>query len=329
MRMRQAGFLATPWLVLSLVACGEAKNDDPTSTSVTTAGSASAGDSGSESGSASASASASASDTADTGTSNDPTMTTAGTDDTTSASASASASASDTAVFIVDPDGGGVNNECDIWAQDCPRMEKCMPWANDGGNSWNATRCSPLDANPGQPGDTCTVEGSGVSGIDSCDLGSMCWNVDPETNMGVCVGFCMGTEAAPVCPDPDTGCSITNNGVLILCLPFCDPLLQDCSMTEACYPEPNGFFCSPDASGEMGGFGDPCEFLNVCDPGLFCADAATVPDCNGSTGCCSEYCDISDPGATCMGQGQECTMFYNEGEAPPGYENVGICIIPQ
>ncbi len=40
-----------------------------------------------------------------------------------------------------------------IWAQDCPEGEKCMPWANDGGGSWNATRCSPLDPNPSAVGD--------------------------------------------------------------------------------------------------------------------------------------------------------------------------------
>jgi hypothetical protein len=45
--------------------------------------------------------------------------------------------------FIVDPDGGGPSIECDQWAQDCPPGEKCMPWANDGGSSWNATRCFP------------------------------------------------------------------------------------------------------------------------------------------------------------------------------------------
>ena len=229
--------------------------------------------------------------------------------------------------FIVPPDGGPAN-ECDIWAQDCPEGEKCMPWDNEGGSSWNATKCSPISPDPGQPGDPCTVEGSGVSGVDDCAISSMCWNVDPETNMGVCVGFCEGSENNPVCDDPDTGCSITNEGVLILCLPYCDPLIQDCADGEACYPEPNGFFCSPDASGEMGVFGDPCEYLNVCDPGLFCADAVTVPDCAGATGCCSEYCDTSDPMASCMGSGQECIPFYEEAP-PPGYEDVGVCIIPQ
>ncbi len=234
--------------------------------------------------------------------------------------------------FINEPDGGGVGIECSVWDQDCPQGEKCMPWANDGGSSWNATKCTPLDPNPAQPGDSCTVEGNGVSGVDNCDIASMCWDVDPETNMGTCVAFCTGSEANPVCDDPNTTCSIANEGVLILCLPNCDPLLQDCADGQACYPINEFFVCAPDASGEMGLYGDPCEYLNVCDPGLFCANANVVPGCAGSLGCCSEFCDLDDPNpnSQCMGAGggQECTPWYEEGQAPPGYENVGACAIP-
>jgi hypothetical protein len=235
-------------------------------------------------------------------------------------------------VFIMNPDGTGPSNECDLWAQDCPKGEKCMPWANDGGDSWNATRCSPIDGSAGQPGDTCTVEGSGVSGIDDCDIASMCWDVDGKTNMGICVGFCEGTEDAPFCSNPDEGCSISNDGTLILCLAYCDPLLQDCPEGSACYPEENGFFCSPDASGpDLGAIGDPCEYINVCDPGGWCANAESVPDCAGAIGCCSGYCDITDPdaNATCLPVGTECVSWYEEGTAPPGYEDVGVCVIPQ
>ncbi|MEX1366505.1 MAG: ribulose phosphate epimerase [Nannocystaceae bacterium] len=231
--------------------------------------------------------------------------------------------------FIEMPDNGGVNNQCDIWAQDCPEGEKCMPWDASGGSSWNATRCSPIEDNPDQPGDPCTVEGSGVSGIDSCDIAAMCWDVDGETNMGVCVPFCEGSEDAPLCSDPDEACSITNDGVLILCLPLCDPLLQDCPEGQACYPEPNGFICSPDASGpDLGAIGDPCEFLNVCDPGGWCAAAEVVPDCAGSIGCCAAYCDLTDPMDNCPDM-TECTPWHDEGTAPPGEEDIGVCILPQ
>ncbi|MBC8067400.1 MAG: ribulose phosphate epimerase [Deltaproteobacteria bacterium] len=238
---------------------------------------------------------------------------------------------STTVGFIADPDGGSISVECDVWAQDCPEEEKCMPWANDGGGSWNATRCSPLDPSPAQPGDECAVEGSGVSGIDNCDLSSMCWNVD-ENNMGTCVPFCMGTEANPVCEDPNTTCSIANEGTLILCLPNCDPLLQDCEEGGACYPVDDAFVCGPDASADMGLYGEPCEFINVCDPGLFCANADVVPDCGASSGCCSAFCDLSDPDASanCPGAagGQECTPWYEEGQAPPGFDDIGACAIP-
>jgi hypothetical protein len=78
--------------------------------------------------------------------------------------------------FISNDDyGGGQTYECDLWKQDCPPGEKCMPWANDGGGSWNATRCTPLAEDPRQPGEPCTVEGSGVSGRDDCDIRAMCW----------------------------------------------------------------------------------------------------------------------------------------------------------
>ncbi|MCR9159699.1 MAG: ribulose phosphate epimerase [Nannocystaceae bacterium] len=230
--------------------------------------------------------------------------------------------------FIEDPDGGGVAVECDVWEDDCPDGEKCMPWANDGGNSWNATRCSPLDENPGQIGDSCMVEGSGVSGIDSCDSRSMCYYVDSETNEGVCVGFCDGSPQAPTC---DTGfiCTIVNDGVLTLCRAECDPILQDCEGSAACLPATGaeGFTCIIDASGEDGGgIGDPCEFINACDPGNYCANAAVVPDCAGATGCCSEFCDLDDP--MCTPAEQECIPWFEEGATPPGYESVGACAIP-
>jgi hypothetical protein len=228
------------------------------------------------------------------------------------------------------PDGGGVTFECDVIAQDCPLGEKCMPWANDGGNAWNATRCSPVAENPGQPGDECTVDGTGVSGVDDCDLGSMCWNVDPETNIGTCVSMCSGDEASPVCEDPGTACVNVNDGAIVLCLPSCDPLLQDCPEGQACYGIDDAFSCVPDASGELGLYGDACEFINVCDPGLFCASAEAVPSCTGSLGCCSEFCDLGNEAgnAQCSGAagGQECVAWSED--PLPGFEAVGACVIP-
>jgi hypothetical protein len=241
----------------------------------------------------------------------------------------------DGGAFINEPDGGGTDAECDVYSQDCPEGEKCMPWANDGGNFWNATKCSPLDPNPVQPGDTCLVEGSGVSGVDNCDKGAMCWNVDPETNQGTCIGLCFGDPTTPTCEDPSTICVIFNDGMLPVCLHTCDPLLSDCGEREVCRPDYSNdlFVCSNDASGEEGQYQDPCEFGNACDPGLYCANVEDVPGCVGATGCCSEFCDLSDPNASQLcsgvGQGQECIPWYASGNEPPGLENVGFCGIPE
>ncbi|MEM6996050.1 MAG: ribulose phosphate epimerase [Myxococcota bacterium] len=231
--------------------------------------------------------------------------------------------------FIMNPDGQGQNNECDVWTQDCPEGEKCMPYANDGSGAWNATRCSEVTDSPDQPGDDCTVEGDGVSGIDSCDIAAMCWDVDGETNIGVCVGFCEGAAENPICSDPGTGCSTSNDGVLILCLPFCDPLLQDCSEGNACYPEAVGFICSPDASGpDLGVYGDPCAFLNACDAGLWCSAAENVPGCSDAA-CCNAFCDVAEGDTACpdMAGGQMCLPFWAKGESPPGEEDYGVCAI--
>jgi hypothetical protein len=304
---------------LALSACGGGKSDDSTNTSVTSVGETST------------TTMTSADDTGMTSLDGD--SGSGGANDSGGEDGSSGGQATSGGVgFIMEPDGGGAMMECDPYAQDCAAGEKCMPWANDGGSAWNATKCSPLDPNPGQPGDPCTVEGSGVSGIDTCDVATMCWDVDPETNMGTCVAFCTGTAADPMCEDPMTICSISNDGVLNLCLPSCDPLLQACPEGQACYPILEEFACFPDAGGDLGAYGDPCEYLNVCDPGLYCSVPEAVPGCAGSLGCCTEFCDLTDPAGNdqCMGaaMGQECTPWFMEGQAPPGFENVGGCAIP-
>lgn len=225
--------------------------------------------------------------------------------------------------FIIPLDGGG-GPGCSIFEQDCPTGEKCMPWANDGGGTWNSTRCSPVVDNPDGVGDPCVAEGSGTRGSDSCDFGSMCWNLDPDTLEGTCVAFCIGSAESPTCADEFSSCSINSDGVLALCIPRCDPLLEDCAPGQACYPVLDGFQCVPDASGGMGAPGDECQFINECGSGSFCADVSDVPGCEGSLGCCSSLCSLDDPMPPCSPE-QVCVPWFDEGEAPPGYEFVGSC----
>ncbi|MEM9453905.1 MAG: hypothetical protein AAGF11_06980 [Myxococcota bacterium] len=236
-------------------------------------------------------------------------------------------SESTTGSSVCDMYMGLPNKECDLYLQDCPAGEKCMPWANDGG-LWNATRCVPIEPMPGQVGDPCFVQGSVASGIDDCDLGTMCWDVDSNTNMGECIDLCNGCPDEQSCDSPGTACAVIND-FMPLCIETCDPLAQDCAEGQACYPFDNMFICGPDASGRMGVFGDLCEFINVCDPGLTCQPAATVPGCFGAFGCCTDYCDLTDPAgdAQCTGApaGQTCQPWVPMGMPVAGYEDVGIC----
>lgn len=231
----------------------------------------------------------------------------------------------DSVGFIQDPDGGNPNLECDIWDDDCPRGEKCMPWVNDGSGSWNATRCTPIARRPNEPGEPCTVVDSGTSGIDDCEAGAMCWDVDGATNMGVCVALCDGPQQNPSCPDPTAPCAyLGESAPFMLCLPYCDPLVQDCGDEFGCYPMEQGFYCAWDGSSDGGAAGDPCESLNGCDPGLFCASSGAIPGCRGQ-GCCSPFCDTSDEEPLCPA-GLECVAWYEDGQAVPGFELVGGCM---
>lgn len=225
--------------------------------------------------------------------------------------------------FIVEPDGGACFTHCgycDVWSQDCPRGEKCTAWANDGGSAWNATRCSPYGED--EPGDPCTVEGSAVTGLDSCTLGAMCWNVDSETNEGECVALCGGSEANPECAGACETCIISNEGVLNLCLSLCNPLAPECGEGQACMHFA-GFICVPaPADTPLGG---TCDSDTDCQPGLRCAPAAQLPACEGAS-CCAPWCDPSLMDACAALPGTECVPV-DEG-VPGCVPEVGACVLP-
>ena len=227
--------------------------------------------------------------------------------------------------FLCEPDGGSSWSECNLWSQDCPAGEKCSPWANDGGSAWNAWRCVPVDPDPDGVGEPCTVHETGATGIDSCVLGAICWNVDPETNVGTCVPHCIGSENDPACADPDRICSFGGDAILTLCLATCDPLDVDaCAASDGCYPINDGFACAPDASGDEGGLFEPCKFVNLCDSGLVCSNPEKSGDLceSGVAGCCLPVCDLNAPACPSM---TACTPFYNDGQAPPLFDHIGVC----
>ena len=260
-----------------------------------------------------------------TTTSPGPTTTTSTTTATTEPTSSGTTLPQD---FIITPDGGAIGTiECDVFKQDCPDGQKCAAWADNSGGAWNATKCVAVIGD-GAPGEPCTAPEGGVAGIDDCAFGAMCWGVDLN-NHGTCIALCTGTPQAPKCL-PGFHCPLVSDGVLNLCFPTCNPLIQDCPGDDLCLADPDGttFTCVLDASGDLGKTNDPCEFANACDKGLMCLETATAASaCDPrSTGCCQPFCKF--PGSPCPNPDQQCLQYFDPMTVPPGYESIGVCAIP-
>lgn len=280
-----------------------------------------------------------------TGTTGGPAETSGGPTSTESSSSGANdisetstSSPLDTSTSGSSDDGGFIgrtdthhNIECDIWAQRCREGEKCVIWASGESEYPNATRCVPVVRDPAVAGEPCTVSDSLYSGLDDCDASSTCYYVDARTLMGECAAFCEGTEANPVCTAPDEVCVVLDESAYTICRQTCDPLAQNCPSERSCVSMLDEFVCESDASGADGVYGDPCEFANACDPGFVCGAPEWVPGCV-SLGCCTPFCDLTspDPDAQCPGVdgGQACIAWFEEGQAPEGHEDVGVCAIP-
>lgn len=237
--------------------------------------------------------------------------------------------------FLIEWDYGGPPGfPCSIWDQDCGPDDKCMPWADDGGDWWNWWRCSPVVEDAAAVGEACMVLGSPTGGVDTCDAHSMCWDVNPATSEGHCVAFCEGDQDNPLCDNPDEQCLNPEDQVLVICLPACDPLLQDCSDGNGCYPtgdwpdELRGFVCVPERL-DAAEPGAPCDLVSSCEAGSLCVHYEYVPGCEKREACCVSYCDLhsAEPNAPCLPE-QECISFIEEGAGFPPWPEIGYCGIP-
>jgi hypothetical protein len=255
---------------------------------------------------------------------------------TTSVSASATIGDDDTdpdegSVFLSWPDGGDSSFECNIGLQDCEPGFKCMPYTSRDGTMWGASACFPVHPDPAGPGEPCQWEGEPWSGYDDCGWAEVCWTFTGEP--GICKGLCLFDEpggGSVHCEDPRAIPYVGCQSCFCVCEVPCDPLAQDCSDGQECVGANSIFECLPDASGDAGAYGDPCEYINACDPGLACLDASATPGCEGEIGCCSPFCDLTQPN-TCPGaaEGQTCQPWYEPGTAPRGLEDVGVCALPR
>ncbi|MFV8749929.1 hypothetical protein ACNOYE_05230 [Nannocystaceae bacterium ST9] len=214
---------------------------------------------------------------------------------------------------------------CDLFMQDCPRGEKCVGYDAFGGETWNAEKCVPVlgDQHEGEP---CTWDGFSAA-TDDCDANTGCWNLEQVEGQwtGTCHAFCSGSVDNPLCPE-GFSCPISGDPHVAFCVPDCDPLAQDCDEGLGCYWTNFEFSCVFTDQGIP--TGEPCGFVNDCAPGNLCAAAETLPSCAGDA-CCTSFCDLELGDAGCVGQpGSACVAFFEEGMAPNGQTNIGICVLP-
>ncbi|HET6582198.1 MAG TPA: hypothetical protein VFG69_02100 [Nannocystaceae bacterium] len=197
-------------------------------------------------------------------------------------------------------DIGGAPPECDIFLQDCPEGEKCVP-------EFFSTRvCVPIAVEPIPTGDPCAPQAD----ADPCEADAWCL-ADPSADTGTCVVQCAGDASDPVCP-PDMICVIDDENVVAYCAPPCDPFAEECDpMT--CKPTPHGFGCVPSG---MRHDGESCSEDDSCGTGLACRVRPPMLECCSGR-CCASYCDDAHPCTT-----GACIPF----DPPlPGADGVGMC----
>ncbi|MFV8749928.1 ribulose phosphate epimerase [Nannocystaceae bacterium ST9] len=204
---------------------------------------------------------------------------------------------------------------CDLFAQDCPEGQKCVPDSLDD-PPWSSTTCVVVEGDHA-PGDGCTADGNGG---DDCDAASFCFE-------GTCLAMCAGSIEQPICPD-GSECLIQSDGSLNLCLPLCNPLeLDACPNGQGCYLANGESFACFVTAPDTAPIGGECGYVNDCEPGSFCADAMVVPGCEANVGCCAGFCSLAIGDADCAAQpGTNCAPFY-EAEPPAGYEDLGACVM--
>lgn len=104
----------------------------------------------------------------------------------------------------------------------------------------------------------------------------------------------------------------------------CDPLENLCELGYACVGlDPEGFFCDFPGRGDQGVSCD-ADSLETCAEGLLCVTAEVLDGCVDAA-CCTMLCEV-DGGSACP-TNLNCSPFYPPGQAPPGYDHVGICVV--
>jgi hypothetical protein len=127
---------------------------------------------------------------------------------------------------------------CNAWDQDCAEGEKCVPHGPPG-TRYAGTRCVDVASSPDAPGEAC--QPVAWPDADTCEVGSVCTNIDPRSEEGTCTAQCSGSENDPVCDGGDV-CHVDNGGSVSLCFTPCDPLASTCAAGLECITTSGGAY---------------------------------------------------------------------------------------
>lgn len=206
---------------------------------------------------------------------------------------------------------------CEVWDDQCPTGQKCIIYWDDP-NLDGMMGCVDIVDDPDDIGETCNGFIPGES-LDTCADNQMCAG-------GRCRGFCTGSVDPEELTCPENYLCGFSPPVYAFCTYLCDPLINDCPPGERCARDEPWMICI-EAGPTTALFG-ACFNDNECPSGQFCAAKETAAECMAlEYGCCVEFCDLSAP--ACSGVGQGCVAYYPEDTAPlPKLENLGFCTLP-
>lgn len=220
---------------------------------------------------------------------------------------------------FIDPPDGGVSAECDPAAQDCPEGQKCTSYVSmPGERTVDTTKCVDIMGTD-QWGEQCER----FEDNDTCDAGFFCMtDVSGHTGQGICLEYCVIDQPCEFGGE----CFAFNDGALPICQVTCHPLAPSCPQDQGCYAAFDQFVCAfPGYPEGLGGDNDPCSTIQSCQPGLVCA--LGTAGCEGETSCCTPYCDLAEGDAGCTDPTESCIQALED--PPPGFEDVGLCAIPE
>jgi hypothetical protein len=221
---------------------------------------------------------------------------------------------------------------CDPGTQDCPEGEKCTGYVMTPGYCCvDANKCVPVIGDQ-QFGEFCMRDLEN----DDCTAGLFCmpWTTSGDVGPGVCLPFCDINDPGS-CADsglPESDCIPYSENSLPICEGDCNPVEQDCA-AGTCYIYGRATSACTQPYVDAKATGEVCEGVMDCIEGLSCAAATTLAECNGDY-CCTPFCtcDPEQPygidSSECSTPGEQCSCYFG-GFAPPQYETVGTCSVPQ